>query len=202
MTVAGTQRKYIQILTGIGFAISVGLFIFFKQHPTYFQVGGLFQSYLGNLGLFAPLIFMALQMIQVIYPIVPGGMTSVIGYLAFGPIWGFVYNFTGIFLGSLLAFGLARRYGESFAKAFVSQETYDKYIGYLDKNDGKYFAKLLGAAFALPGFPDDFLCMVSGLSKMTWKKFITIFLITKPVTLYLYTVIGYQGLSFLLTLFK
>ena len=40
-------------------------------------------------------------MIQVIYPIVPGGMTSVIGYLAFGPIWGFVYNFTGIFIGSL-----------------------------------------------------------------------------------------------------
>lgn len=202
MTVAGTQRKYIQILTGIGFAISVGLFFFFKQHPTYFQVGGLFQSYLGNLGLFAPLIFMALQVIQVIYPIVPGGMTSVIGYIAFGPIWGFIYNFTGIFIGSLLAFGLARRYGECFAKAFVSQETYDKYIGYLDKNDGKYFAKLLGAAFALPGFPDDFLCMVSGLSKMTWKKFITIFLITKPVTLYLYTVIGYQGLSFLLTLFK
>ncbi|KXU10012.1 Immunoreactive protein Se23.5 [Streptococcus gallolyticus] len=43
--------------------------------------------------------------------------------------------------------------------------------------------------------------MVSGLSKMTWKKFITIFLITKPVTLYIYTVVAYKGLNYLLTLF-
>ena len=91
---------------------------------------------------------MALQVVQVIYPIVPGGMTSVIGYIAFGPIWGFVYNFTGIFIGSLIAFALARRYGETFVKAFVSQETYDKYIGYLDKNNGKSYAMILGAAFA------------------------------------------------------
>ena len=56
---------------------------------------------------------------------------------------GFVYNFTGILWVSV-AFGLARRW-RKFAKAFVSQETYDKYIGYLDKNDGKYyFAKLPG----------------------------------------------------------
>ena len=47
MVEAGTQRKNIQILTGIGFIISIGLLIFFKQHPTYFQVGGIFQSYLG-----------------------------------------------------------------------------------------------------------------------------------------------------------
>lgn len=202
MIETGSQRKYIQILTGIGFIISIALFVFFKQHPAYFQVGGLFQSYLGSLGLFAPLIFMALQVVQVIYPIVPGGMTSVISYIAFGPIWGFVYNFTGIFIGSLIAFALARRYGETFVKAFVSQETYDKYIGYLDKNNGKSYAMILGAAFALPGFPDDFLCMVSGLSKMSFKKFVTIFLLTKPVTLYLYTVIGYKGLSYLLALFQ
>ncbi|MBF6975987.1 TVP38/TMEM64 family protein [Streptococcus macedonicus] len=201
MVGAGTQRKNFQILTGIGFIISIGLLIFFKQHPTYFQVGGIFQSYLGQLGFFAPLIFMLLQVIQVVYPIIPGGMTSVIGYIAFGPIWGFIYNFTGIFTGSLLAFGLTRRYGETFVKAFVSQETYDKYVGYLDRNDGKFYAKFLGAAFALPGFPDDFLCMVSGLSKMTWKKFITIFLIAKPVTLYIYTVVAYRGLNYLLTLF-
>ena len=92
MVEAGTQRKNIQILTGIGFIISIGLLIFFKQHPTYFQVGGIFQSSLGQLGFFAPLIFVLLQVIQVVYPIIPGGMTSVIGYIAFGPIWGFIYN--------------------------------------------------------------------------------------------------------------
>ena len=66
MVEAGTQRKNIQILTGIGFIISIGLLIFFKQHPTYFQVGGIFQSSLGQLGFFAPLIFVLLQVIQVV----------------------------------------------------------------------------------------------------------------------------------------
>ena len=81
MIETGSQRKYIQILTGIGFIISIALFVFFKQHPAYFQVGGLFQSYLGSLGLFAPLIFMALQVVQVIYPIVPGGLYCFWSYL-------------------------------------------------------------------------------------------------------------------------
>ena len=67
MVEAGTQRKNIQILTGIGFIISIGLLIFFKQHPTYFQVGGIFQSYLGQLGFFAPLIFVLLQVVQADY---------------------------------------------------------------------------------------------------------------------------------------
>lgn len=202
MTQVGKQRQYIQILTGIGVVISIALFIFFQQHQSYFQVGGAFQQYLGQMGLLAPIIFILAQMVQVVYPIIPGGMTSVIGYIAFGPVWGFVYNLTGIFLGSLMAFALARRYGENFARAFVSEETYNKYIGYLEKNDGKFYEKFLGIAFALPGFPDDFLCMVSGLSQMTFKRFTLIFLLTKPVTLYLYTIVAYQGFGYLLALLR
>lgn len=200
MRPAGSQKKYLQILAIIGLLLSFALLIFFKQHPAYFQVGGLFQTYLGQMGLYAPLIFMLLQLVQVIYPIIPGGMTSVIGYIAFGPVLGFVYNFTGIFIGSLIAFALARRYGETFAKAFVSEETYNKYMTYLNRKEGHTYAILLGLAFALPGFPDDFLCMVSGLSQMTWKRFVLIFLLTKPVTLYLYTLIAYKGLDYLLQL--
>ena len=108
---------------------------------------------------------------------------------------GFIYNTTGIFIGSVLAFLLARRYGEVFVKSFVSDQVYDKYIVYLDK--GKFFERFLAMAFILPGFPDDFLCMVAGMSKMTLKKFIWITLLTKPATLYLYTVLSYHGLQML-----
>ena len=129
------------------------------------------------------------------YPVIPGGLTCVVGHALFGPLWGFIYNFTGIFLGSIFAFLLARRYGETFVKSFVSDQTYDKYITYLDK--GKFFERFLATAFILPGFPDDFLCMVAGLSKMSLKKFVVITLISKPATLYLYTLISYQGVQLL-----
>ncbi len=65
----------------------------------------------------------------------------------------------------------------------------------LDK--GRGFDIFLITAFVLPGFPDDFLCMVAGLSKMSFKKFCWITLLSKPATLYLYTLITYQSLVFL-----
>ncbi|WP_422804009.1 TVP38/TMEM64 family protein [Streptococcus sp. FT1-55] len=190
-----TNKQWIKIITVIGILISVISAIYVKTHPSLFAVGGDFHQTLHHIGIFAPLLFILVQIIQVVYPVIPGGLTCVVGHALFGPLWGFVYNFTGIFLGSIFAFLLARRYGETFVKSFVSDQTYDKYITYLDK--GKFFERFLAAAFILPGFPDDFLCMVAGLSKMSLKKFVVITLISKPATLYLYTLISYQGIQLL-----
>ena len=116
-----------------------------------------------------------------------------VGHVLFGPFMGFMYNTTGILIGSVLAFLLARRYGETFVKSFVSDQVYDKYIVYLEK--GKIFERFLATAFILPGFPDDFLCMVAGMSKMNLKRFIWITFLTKPATLYIYTVLSYHGIQ-------
>lgn len=164
---------------------------YFQQHPNFFAVGGTFQAYLVKLGILAPCLFILIQIVQVVYPVIPGGLTCVLGHVVFGPFLGFIYNTVGIFIGSLISFMLARKYGAQFAKIFVSDDTYNKYIPCLDK--GKYFERFLAAAFILPGFPDDFLCMVAGLGKMSLRKFTAIFLLAKPVTLYIYTVLTYQG---------
>ncbi|MFC3928678.1 TVP38/TMEM64 family protein [Streptococcus caprae] len=193
-----TQKWVIRFLTILGLLSSLAIIYYFQQHPNLFTVGGELQSRLKAFGIWAPLVFMVLQVIQVIYPIIPGGMTTVIGHVLFGPLLGFIYNVTSIFIGSVLAFYLARRYGETFMRAFVSERTYDRYIYFINKPG---FAYLLGAAFALPGFPDDFLCMVAGASTMSLRKFSFIFLLTKPITLYIYTLMGYYGASWLLHLF-
>ncbi|MGV3011076.1 TVP38/TMEM64 family protein [Streptococcus thoraltensis] len=190
-----SNRQWIQIISLAGLCLTlIGLY-YIKTHSHFFTVGGAFQSFITNLGIFGPLVFILLQIIQVVYPIIPGGMTCVVGHAVFGPLYGFIYNFIGIFSGSLLNFYLARKYGESFAKTFVSEQTYNKYTAKLDKGQG--FQYFLIAAFILPGFPDDFLCMVAGLSNMSFKKFCWITLLSKPATLYLYTLITYQSLLFL-----
>lgn len=190
-----SNKQWIQIVSLLGLIISIIVFYYIKTQSHIFAVGGPFQSFITRLGILGPLIFILLQIIQVIYPIIPGGMTCVVGHAVFGPFYGFIYNFIGIFSGSLLSFYLARQYGESFAKSFVSEQTYDKYMTKLDK--GRGFDIFLITAFVLPGFPDDFLCMVAGLSKMPFKKFCWITLLSKPATLYLYTLITYQSLVFL-----
>ena len=123
-----TNKQWIQIVTVLGILFSIWMAVYIKTNPSVFAVGGSFQSFLNELGVFGPILFICIQIIQVLYPVIPGGLTCVVGHVLFGPLMGFVYNTTGIFIGSVMAFLLARRYGEVFVKSFVSDHVYDKYI--------------------------------------------------------------------------
>lgn len=190
-----SNQQMIQIISILGILVSLIILFYVKTHSQLFVVGGPFQSFISQMGLFGPLIFILLQVIQVIYPVIPGGMTCVLGHAIFGPVYGFIYNVIGICSGSLLSFYLSRHYGESFVKSFVSDQIYQKYMAKL--NHGRHFEYFLIAAFVLPGFPDDFLCMVAGLSKISFKRFFWITLLAKPATLYLYTLISYESMLFI-----
>lgn len=129
--------------------------------------------------------FILIQMVQVVVPIIPGGITCAVGVVIFGPWYGLLYNYIGIVVGSGINFYLARRYGQCLVKFFVKEETYDKYITWLDK--GKKFDKFFALAIFFPCAPDDVLCMIAGLTKMSWKKFSAIILLGKPASIAAYS---------------
>lgn len=151
------------------------------------------QQYLIQFGMMAPLIFMVIQITQVVFPIIPGGMTCVAGVLCFGPVWGFVYNYVSIGVGSCINFLLIRKFGKPLLIRLSSPRLYQKYVGWLDK--GERFDRMFAIAIFLPVAPDDFLCMLAGLTKMTFKKFVMIIAVCKPCSIFLYSV----GLSTILT---
>ena len=136
-------------------------------------------------GIWGPLLFILIQMIQVVVPIIPGGITCGVGVVIFGAWYGLLYNYLGIVAGSFVNFYLARRYGQCFVKYFVKEETYEKYIGWLEK--GKKFDKFFAFAIFFPCAPDDVLCLIAGLTKMTWQKFTTIILLGKPASIAMYS---------------
>lgn len=138
-----------------------------------------------SFGILAPIFFLTLQIIQVIIPIIPGGITAGIGVILFGPFWGFVLNYAGSMMGSIIAFMMVKRYGHDFILKFTDQKTYDKYIGWLDQ--GKKFDRFFSFAILVPGFPDDLLCMIAGLTSMSLKKFIFIIATCKPLALIAYS---------------
>lgn len=143
------------------------------------------QQYIRGFGAAAPLIFIAVQIIQTIIPIIPGGVSSAAGVLLFGPVNGFLYNYAGLLAGAFLAFLLARKYGRKFILAAVGERTYRKYIGWLDKS--RKYDYLFAAAILLPGLPDDILCMLSALTGMTMQRFMLINIFCKPAGLLLYS---------------
>ena len=158
-----------------------------------------FQQFIMQCGMFGSLIFVAFQAVQVVIPILPGSLGCVVGILAFGPVWGFVFNYIGICLGSVLAFLLAKRYGQDFVMKVTNPKQYEKYNGWLNK--GKRFERFFTAAIVLPVAPDDFLCFLAGLTNMSLKKFTLIIILGKPLALLMYSFALTYGIQAILRFF-
>lgn len=173
-------------IIGTGFLVFILVWMYING---YFTSPEKLQDLLKGFGLLAPLLFIAIQIIQVIIPIIPGGVSSAIGVLAFGPFWGFLYNYAGLVLGSIAAFLLVRKYGKNFILKFADEAQYNKYIGWLDK--GNKFTIFFASAIFLPCAPDDLLCMIAGLTNMKFITFFIIILLGKPLALIAYS----MGLS-------
>ena len=152
-----------------------------------------FSSYILSLGIAAPLIFILVQGIQVIIPILPGAVGCVVGVIAFGPVFGLLYSYIGICAGSIGAFLISRRYGLPVVRKFINHRKLDKYMGWLDK--GNKFEKFFAMAILFPVAPDDLLCFLAGLTKMKLKKFSTIIFLCKPPSIALYSLMLMGAIS-------
>ena len=138
-----------------------------------------------SLGMAGALLFTVFQAVQVVVPILPGGLGCLAGVLLFGPVWGFTYNYVGICLGSLLAFGVARNCGKPLLSLLFSEKTIQKYSRWTEERDR--FARLFALAIFLPVAPDDFLCYLAGTTEMTWRRYTAIILLGKPFAIALYS---------------
>ena len=170
-------RYTIHFLTAVSITAMV-LFVIYGMQNGLFTDRTKMEMLIERGGIFGPLFFIFIQMVQVVVPIIPGGISCAAGVILFGPWMGLLYNYIGIVIGSMINFYLARRYGQCFVKDFVKEETYEKYAQWLEK--GKKFDKFFAVAIFFPCAPDDFLCMLAGLTKMSWKRFSAIFLLGKP----------------------
>ena len=179
-----TKRRIIRITTICGIILTI-IGSFYISQASYFKPGGGFEHLLVRMGIFAPIIFILVQTSQIIYPIIPLGLTNVIGALTFGHALGFFLNLIGMLIGSSINFFLGRRYGEALVKAFISDADYDKYIAKM--NEGKGFRRLLVIGFIAPIFPDDIFCMIAGMSDMTFKELFGYVVKYRPISMFIYT---------------
>lgn len=176
--------------------IGMGFFIWYGVQNRIFVSKEALELFLQNCGAWAPVLFVLIQIVQVVIPILPGAIGCLGGVLIFGPFWGFVYNYVGICIGSILAFLLSKQYGRPFVRNIIGEKNYDKYIGWLNKGSG--FDKAFALAIFFPVAPDDLLCYMAGLTKMRLKRFTAIILLGKPASIFLYSL----GLTSIMELLK
>ncbi|MDR2976546.1 MAG: TVP38/TMEM64 family protein [Streptococcaceae bacterium] len=133
-----------------------------------------------------PFIFMAIQIIGIIVPIIPGGITLAVGVLIFGPVWGFIYNYISICVGSIALFAIGRYYGTSLIKTFVKEKTYNRFMGIYERSHRRYDWIFFGLIFS-PVAPDDALVLISSQTKMTYKFFLFSILVGKIPSILAYS---------------
>lgn len=172
-----SNRKLVTVITIIGLAIMVGIAIW-AFNKGLFRDRKLMKEFIKSFGIMAPLAFIFLQIIQCVIPIIPGGIAVMVGVYLFGPLQGFIYNYIGIVLGEIGDFLLARYLGVIFVRSMVKDETYNKYKSWMDRNEGAV-KKAFIVTMVLPGMPDDIICMLVGLSGMSFYYFFIHLLWTK-----------------------
>jgi uncharacterized membrane protein YdjX (TVP38/TMEM64 family) len=140
------------------------------------QVKALIRSY----GVYSPVAYIFLQIMQVVIAPIPGGAVEFIGGYLFGAKAGFLYSMIGLLIGSWLAFSLARIFEKLAVEKLVPLETRKKF-DYLIGHEGVILSFLL---FLIPGFPKDALCYILGLTPMHLGIFLFISIVGRiPGTL-------------------
>lgn len=180
----GNGQKVWNIISLTGLLLCAGLAVW-GYRSGYFQSVNTLQDFVLQFGYAGMLLFVVVQIIQVVFPILPGGISCLAGVLLYGPWLGFVFNYIGICIGSMAAFGIAKNLGRSAFSKMFSEKQIQRYEEWT-KKDGK-FLKLFAAAIFFPVAPDDLLCYLAGTTAMTWRQFICIILLGKPVSIALYS---------------
>ncbi len=166
---SGARRWRLVLATAMG-AVVVGacVWLVLADAPAYRFLVRLYvdkhflKQTLRQWGLFGPVIFVALQALQVIIAPIPGEVTGILGGYLFGEWVGFLYSTIGLTLGSVAAFGVGRWLGAQYVRSLVSQATWDK-MGFIVEAEGVILCFVI---YLIPGLPKDMLCYLFGLSPM------------------------------------
>ena len=133
-------------------------------------------AYIARCAPWSHLAYFGVQLVSVIVAPIPSNITAAAGAYLFGLWPSFLLTWGAVALGSAIVFGLARALGQQFAGQFVSEKLSGKYLDVIRRKRDVFLA----LAFLFPFFPDDILCILAGLTDISFKRFFLLAAIFRP----------------------
>jgi len=118
-------------------------------------------------GWMAPLVFMAIQALQVIISPIPGEITGPVGGALFGTWLGLFYSTIGLTVGTLFCFWVGRKWGEPLVRPWLSEHHWNR-MNFILEAEGAIICFIL---YLIPGFPKDIISYLFGISPMPFWLF-------------------------------
>ena len=166
----------------------------FLSSSGFFQAARSLDGLRAYIDRFAPcshLFFFLLQLLSVILAPIPSNIVAAAGGVLFGTWPAFLLTFGAVLTGSMLVFTLARILGRDFADRLVSRKLSEKYQELLRAKAPVF----LTLAFLFPFFPDDMLCILAGLTAISFRRFALIVVLARPWGLLFASALGGASLG-------
>lgn len=141
-------------------------------------------------GIFAPLLYILLQIAQTVAAPIPGQIVGSVGGFLFGG-WGILWTLIGSLIGDWIVFKIARRFGRPLLEKLFKKSAIAKFDFIID---AKGASLILFAIFLLPGFPDDIVCYIAGLTKLPISRLMVLVGLGRLPTIILTNFLG-AGIS-------
>lgn len=129
------------------------------------------------------LIYFLICFSQPIILPVPEPVTIMAGSTVLGSTYGFIIGVSGTIIGIITMFLMAKIGGNKLVNKLVEPKQLEKYKKFVVKNET---AVLIGL-FILPILPDEVVCVGAGVSGVSFKRFISIAVLSKIVTVFAYS---------------
>ena len=129
------------------------------------------REWLNSFGWKGIIIFIGLQVLQVVVAAIPGEFTQLAGGYLYGTFFGTLYSLAGIVLGSVIVFYAARLLGYPLVRLLVSQKQLEKFSFMVNNSKSEAAMFIL---FLIPGIPKDILTYIAGITPVKPLKFFVI----------------------------
>lgn len=144
------------------------------------------REYIQNFAPFSHLIYFLIQFASVVIAPIPSNITALAGGVLFGVWVSFFITAIAVIGGSTLVFLLARVLGRSFADRLVSKKVSERYLDIIRRKRDIF----LILVFLFPFFPDDLICILAGLTDISFPRFLTLVTLTRPWGLLVASAVG------------
>ena len=153
-----------------------------------------------NNGISGSLIYVFILALQILFVPINSLILIIPAIILFGTTKAFFLSLIGLIIGSTMAYFMGRIFGKGLIGWLVGKENTERWQNKLG-NNGKYILPFL---LLIPVFPDEIICMISGVAKIKFPYFISVITITRTIdlacTCFIGAIIPFQGWWLLLWL--
>jgi uncharacterized membrane protein YdjX (TVP38/TMEM64 family) len=146
------------------------------------------REWVSQFGLWGPIVILLAMVVQMFLFIIPNILLILICILSYGPVWGGLLAWSGIFLASTVGYFIGNKLSPVIVDKLVSAKTQEKLQDFISR----YGMKAI-FVFRISSLSNDGLSLVAGLLDMKYRRFITATLLGITPLITVLAIFGHNG---------